>query len=81
MNRYWMEDTYGKYGVGLDGYGPYLLPGTQDEYFITDFGTTAFCNTQTRTVGAQTNVTDVQVRVVRQLQRRQDRDRASVPAT
>ena len=61
MNRYWMEDTYGKYGVGLEGYGPYLLPGTQDEYFITDFGNTSFCNTQTRTVGAQANVTDVQV--------------------
>jgi hypothetical protein len=23
MNRYWMEDTYGKCGVALEGYGPY----------------------------------------------------------
>jgi M6 family metalloprotease-like protein len=62
MNRYWMEDTYGKYGVALSGYGPYLLPGTQDEYFITDFTNTSYCNTQTRTAAtAQTNVTDVEV--------------------
>src|SRR3954470_14079221 len=27
MNRYWMEDSYGKYGVQLDVYGPYRLPG------------------------------------------------------
>ena len=61
MNRYWMEDTYGKYGVNLEAYGPYALFGTQDEYFLTDFANTSFCNTQTRTVGLQTNVTDVQV--------------------
>src|SRR5262245_41696733 len=61
MNGYWMEDTYGKYGVNLEAYGPYALPGTQDEYFITDFTTTTYCNTQTRTVGAQTNVTSVAV--------------------
>jgi len=61
MNRYWMEDTYGKYGVNLEAYGPYELYGTQDEYFITDFANTSFCNTQTRTVGAQANVTDVAV--------------------
>ena len=75
MNRYWMEDSYGKYGVDLEGYGPYLLPGTQDEYFITDFANTSFCNTQTRTWAAQANVTDVQVVSIGQLQRRQDRDR------
>jgi M6 family metalloprotease-like protein len=61
MNRYWMEDTYGKYGVALEGYGPYELFGTQDEYFITDFANTAFCNTQTLVNGAQTGVTDVVV--------------------
>ena len=27
MNRYWMEDSYGKYGVQLDSFGPYKLPG------------------------------------------------------
>lgn len=61
MNRYWMEDTYGKYGVALSGFGPYLLPGDQDDYFINDFANSSFCNTQTRAVGAQSNVTDVQV--------------------
>ena len=61
MNRYWMEDTYGRYGVALDGYGPYLLPGTQDEYFIGDFATSTWCNTQTRTVGAQAAVTSIAV--------------------
>ena len=33
MNRYWMEDTYGKYGVQLDAYGPYRLPGRSYQYF------------------------------------------------
>ncbi len=61
MNRYWMEDTYGKYGVQLEGYGPYELPGSQDDYFITDFTNNSFCNTQTRTTTAQTGVTDVEV--------------------
>ena len=27
MNRYWMEDSFGKYGVQLDAFGPYKLPG------------------------------------------------------
>ena len=27
MNRYWMEDSFGKYGVQLDAFGPYQLPG------------------------------------------------------
>ena len=64
MNRYWMEDTYGKYGVNLEGYGPYLLQGTQDEYFINDItgSTNLTCNTQTRTPAAvQLAVTDVEV--------------------
>ncbi len=61
MNRYWMEDSYGKYGVDLVGYGPYLLPRTQDEYFITDFTSNSYCNTQTRTTTAQTGVTNVEV--------------------
>jgi hypothetical protein len=46
MNRYWMETSFGKYGVNLEGYGPYRLPKTQDEYFITDFTTTTYCNTR-----------------------------------
>ena len=31
MNRYWMEDSYGKYGVQLDAFGPYRLPGKSYE--------------------------------------------------
>src|ERR1700754_40064 len=37
MNRYWMEDTHGKYGVQLDSYGPYQLPGRSYQYFTSDF--------------------------------------------
>src|SRR6201991_1231638 len=37
MNRYWMEDTHGKYGVQLDSYGPYQLPGRSYQYFMSDF--------------------------------------------
>ena len=36
MNRYWMEDSFGKYGVQLDAFGPYELPGTQYQYFVGD---------------------------------------------
>jgi M6 family metalloprotease-like protein len=36
MNRYWMEDSFGKYGVQLDAFGPYELPGTQYQYFVQD---------------------------------------------
>ena len=61
MNRYWMEDSFGKYGVSTEGYGPYRLPGEQDEYFINDFANNNFCNTQTRSTVAQANVTDIEV--------------------
>jgi M6 family metalloprotease-like protein len=61
MNRYWMEDSFGRYGVNLEGFGPYQLPGSQDDYFITDFTSNSYCNTQTRTTTAQTAVTDVEV--------------------
>jgi hypothetical protein len=36
MNRYWMEDSYGKYGVQLDSFGPDKLPGNSYQYFLTD---------------------------------------------
>jgi M6 family metalloprotease-like protein len=38
MNRYWMEDSFGKYGVQLDSFGPYQLPGNSYQYFMTDQG-------------------------------------------
>jgi M6 family metalloprotease-like protein len=38
MNRYWMEDSFGKYGVQLDAYGAYQLPGRSYQYFMTDQG-------------------------------------------
>src|SRR5262249_13966257 len=41
MNRYWMEDSYGKYGVQLDAYGPYPLPGNSYQYFLPDQAGTA----------------------------------------
>jgi M6 family metalloprotease-like protein len=31
-----MEDSFGKYGVQLDSFGPYELPGRQYQYFLTD---------------------------------------------
>ncbi|HWK27240.1 MAG TPA: M6 family metalloprotease domain-containing protein [Solirubrobacter sp.] len=38
MNRYWMEDSFGKYGVQLDAFGPYRMPGRAYQYFMTEFG-------------------------------------------
>ena len=40
MNRYWMEDSQGKYGVQLDAFGPYRLPGRDYQYFMNDQGGT-----------------------------------------
>jgi M6 family metalloprotease-like protein len=37
MNRYWMEDSFGQYGVQLDAYGPYQLPKRSYQYFMNDF--------------------------------------------
>jgi M6 family metalloprotease-like protein len=42
MNRYWMEDSFGKYGVQLDSFGPYRLPGRSYQYFH-DYTTNAHC--------------------------------------
>ena len=38
MNRYWMEDSFGKYGVQLDAFGPYRLTGRSYQYFMGEFG-------------------------------------------
>ncbi len=44
MNRYWMEDSFGKYGVQLDAFGPYRLPSRSYQYFMNDFpGNTNHC--------------------------------------
>jgi hypothetical protein len=64
MNRYWMEDSFGRYGVNLVGYGPYQLFGDQNEYFINDISgsNNLTCNIQTRSINsAQTNVTSIAV--------------------
>lgn len=38
LNEYWMEDTYGEYGVDLTGFGVYHLPGKMHEYGLNDVG-------------------------------------------
>src|SRR3954468_12425603 len=37
MNRYWMEDSFGKYGVQLDAFGPYRMPSRAYQCFMTEF--------------------------------------------
>ena len=34
MNRYWMEDSFGKYGVELVPFGPYQMPLKRYQYHI-----------------------------------------------
>jgi M6 family metalloprotease-like protein len=36
IHAYWMEDSHGKYGVSIDTFGPYKLPGKLHEYGIPD---------------------------------------------
>jgi M6 family metalloprotease-like protein len=52
MNRYWMEDSFGKYGVELVPIGPYRMPGRAYQYFISAYAGTAqntYCPTPTQT--------------------------------
>ena len=42
MNRSWMEDSFGKYGVQLDAFGPYRMPARSYQYFH-DYTTAAHC--------------------------------------
>ena len=37
MNRYWMEDSFGKYGVELVPFGPYKMPLNSYQYHIANF--------------------------------------------
>ena len=61
MNGYWMEDSHGEYGVQLDAYGPYRMPGHRGQYFLTEYSSTAFCADQTMVSSTATNVTSVPV--------------------
>src|SRR5262245_34416141 len=45
MNRYWMEDSFGKYGVELVPFGPYKLPDRAYQYGINFYANNNFCPT------------------------------------
>ena len=45
MNEYWMEDTYGEYGVKLTAFGAYHMPGKMHEYGLADFQGGSGCPT------------------------------------
>ena len=59
MNKYWMEDSLGKYGVQLDSYGPYRMPFNMYQYFVTDFSSGTGCPTPTLTPCNKNFRTDV----------------------
>ena len=49
MNRYWMENSFGRYGVELVPYGPYRMPAKSYQYHIQNFqNVTADCPNPTR---------------------------------
>lgn len=37
LNEYWMEDTFGRFGVDLKAFGVYHMPGKMHEYGLADF--------------------------------------------
>lgn len=37
LHEYWMEDSGGRYGVNLTGFGAYKMPGKSHEYGVDDF--------------------------------------------
>jgi M6 family metalloprotease-like protein len=41
IHEYWMEDSGGRYGVELTGFGPYRMPGKSHEYAMEFQGGTA----------------------------------------
>jgi len=54
IHEYWMEDSGGRYGVELTGFGPYRMPGKSHEYAMEFQGGTACpagdtCNKNIRT--------------------------------
>ncbi|GAA3827322.1 M6 family metalloprotease domain-containing protein [Sphaerisporangium flaviroseum] len=56
IHEYWMEDSGGRYGVELDAFGPYEMPGKSHEYAMEFQGGTACpagdtCNRNLRTDG------------------------------
>ena len=38
INEYWMEDSAGKFGIGVTAFGPYRLPGKEYEYHLANYG-------------------------------------------
>ena len=38
MNKYWMENSLGRYSVEVDAFGPYRMPGHTFEYHLRDAG-------------------------------------------
>jgi M6 family metalloprotease-like protein len=64
IHEYWMEDSGGRYGVDLTGFGPYTMPGKDHEYAM-EFQEGAACpagdncNRNIRTDGRAAWVADV----------------------
>src|SRR6201999_887689 len=52
MNRYWMEDSFGRYGVELVPIGPYKLDNNAYQYFINGYASSSdnrYCPTPVAT--------------------------------
>lgn len=43
LNSYWMEDSYGQYGVEVDSFGPFRMPRNHFEYGNSPYGNAASC--------------------------------------
>lgn len=43
LSGYWMEDSGGRFGVSLDSFGPYLMPGKLHEYGLNEFAEQRWC--------------------------------------
>ncbi|MBB5788613.1 M6 family metalloprotease domain-containing protein [Jiangella mangrovi] len=43
LNSYWMEDSYGQYGVDVDSFGPFRMPRNHFEYGNSPYGNAASC--------------------------------------
>lgn len=43
IDEFWRENSYGRYGIDLEPYGPYRLEGKEHEYGLNEFGQQDWC--------------------------------------
>ena len=43
IDEFWRENTYGRFGIDVDAFGPYRMDGKKHEYGLNEFGQQQWC--------------------------------------